>query len=113
MAEHEEHKDEHGGGSHGGGGHGGGHGGGGHAEGEHEGAPEWLISFADNVALMMGFFVILLAMNLKKPTAGGIGGEGQNGGPPSEQMIDFVIAMRQSFHTPFDLNSDEPAEEPF
>ena len=43
----------------------GGHGGGGHEEG-HEGGTEWLISFADNVALMMGFFVILLAMNMAK-----------------------------------------------
>ncbi|MCL4212087.1 MAG: hypothetical protein KJZ68_15650, partial [Phycisphaerales bacterium] len=45
------------------GGHGHGHGGGGHEEG-HEGAPEWLISFADMVMLMMGFFVILFALNV-------------------------------------------------
>lgn len=66
--EHDSHGEE--GGSHGGGGHGGGapHGGGAHEE--HEGAPEWLISFADNVALMMGFFVILLAMNMG-PKGGG------------------------------------------
>jgi flagellar motor protein MotB len=111
MADHEEHKDDHGG-SHGGGGHGG-HGGGGHAEGEHEGAPEWLISFADNVALMMGFFVILLAMNMQKPKAGGIGGEAQMGGTPTTEMIDFVIAMRKEFNNPIDLNSDDPAEAPF
>src|SRR6185295_16371327 len=79
----------HGGGGHGGGGHGGG---GGHEEG-HEGAPEWLISFADNVALIMGFFVILLAMNMAKKTAGGIGGEANMGGHPNEanSMIDFAI----------------------
>ncbi|MGE3108481.1 MAG: flagellar motor protein MotB [Phycisphaerales bacterium] len=106
------HGEEHGGGhgGHGGGGHG--HGGGGHAEGEHEGAPEWLISFADNVALMMGFFVILLAMNMQKPTAGGLGGVDKN--PASEQpdnaMLDFVIAMRQAFHNPIDMNGSDPNE---
>ena len=113
MAEHEEHKEGHGGGgSHGGGGHGG-HAGGGHAEGEHEGAPEWLISFADNVALMMGFFVILLAMNMQKPKAGGIGGEAQMGGAPTTDMVDFVIAMRKEFNNPIDLKSDDPEEAMF
>lgn len=116
MAENEQHKEGHhegGGGSHGGGGHGGGgHGGGGHAEGEHEGAPEWLISFADNVALMMGFFVILLAMNMQKPKTGGVGGEAQMGGSPSAEMLDFVITMRKEFNNPVDLNSDNPAEAP-
>lgn len=107
MAEHEEHKEEHGGGGHGG--HGG-HGGGGHEE--HEGAPEWLISFADNVALMMGFFVILLAMNMQKPKAGGIGGEKEMGGQPTDKMLDFVITMRKEFNNPIDLDSDNPAEAP-
>ena len=40
--------------------------GGGHDE-EHEGAPEWLISFADMVMLIMGFFVILFALNMSPP----------------------------------------------
>ncbi|MEX2218633.1 MAG: flagellar motor protein MotB [Phycisphaerales bacterium] len=82
---------------------------------EHEGAPEWLISFADNVALMMGFFVILLAMNMKEPTTGGIGGKEQHGGAPEDntRMVDFVIAMREAFNTPFDLKSSDPAEEVF
>jgi outer membrane protein OmpA-like peptidoglycan-associated protein len=112
MAEHEKtekHEEGHGGGSHGGGGHGGGgHGGGEHEE--HEGAPEWLISFADNVALMMGFFVILLAMNMKKETAGGIGGEKAMGGRPSNEMADFVLAMREGFNNPVNVNSTNPAE---
>ncbi len=112
----EEHKDEHGGGEGHGGGHGGGgHGGGGHAGGaheEHEGAPEWLISFADNVALMMGFFVILLAMNMDKPAAGGVGGEDKYpSSTPSEKMTDFAIEMREAFHNKVDINSTDPHEQ--
>src|SRR5213075_3052629 len=82
---------------------------------EHEGAPEWLISFADNVALMMGFFVILLAMNMKEVTTGGIGGKQDNGGAPDNntKMVDFVISVREAFHNEFDLNSRDPAEEVF
>jgi flagellar motor protein MotB len=115
----DEHKEEHAGGEdHGGGGHGGGgggHGGGGHGGGggsheEHEGAPEWLISFADNVALMMGFFVILLAMNMQKPSMGGIGGEGKYPSEVSPEMEDFAIAMREAFNHPVDINSNDPRE---
>ncbi len=112
----DEHKEEHaaeghgsGGGGHGKhGGHGGGHGGGDHEE--HEGAPEWLISFADNVALMMGFFVILLAMNMSKPAAGGVGGEGKFPAETSPEMEDFALALRAAFNTPVDINSTNPNE---
>lgn len=111
----EHHDDEHGGHGkgHGGGGHGGGgHGGGGHAEGEHEGAPEWLISFADNVALMMGFFVVLLAMNMSKPDSAG-GAEGPTDGKAAaasseEQMLDWAIGIREAFNNPVD--SSNPAD---
>lgn len=111
---HESHDAGHSSGhSHGGGGHGGGgHGGGGGHEEAHEGAPEWLISFADNVALMMGFFVILLAMNMKEPTAGGIGGKEEHGGQPNSKMLDAAIAIRQAFNSPVDLNSNNPDDLP-
>lgn len=105
MAEHEE---EHGdgedhGGGHGGGGHGGGgHGGGSHEE--HEGAPEWLISFADNVALMMGFFVILLAMNMGPKADPKQGGEPSEtnaaDGGPSARVLDMILSIREGFNNP-------------
>lgn len=107
MAEHE-HDEKSGGHGGGHGGHGAAHGGGGHEE--HEGAPEWLISFADNVALLMGFFVILLAMNMAKPKMGGIGGEDKYPSPDSEQMMDLIIGIRRAFHSPIDMHSDDPAE---
>lgn len=93
--------------------HKGGHGahGGGHEEG-HEGAPEWLISFADNVALMMGFFVILLAMNMAKSSVGGGGKKGEHGEVPKseESMLDFAIAVREAFNNPVDINSSDPRD---
>ncbi|MFM9997013.1 MAG: flagellar motor protein MotB [Phycisphaerales bacterium] len=105
MAEHEQHEEKHASGGHGGGGHGGG----GHAEGEHEGAPEWLISFADNVALLMGFFVILLAMNMKEPTAGGVGGH-ENFPSETDRELDLIIGIREAFNTPIDMDSADPHE---
>jgi chemotaxis protein MotB len=100
-----EHEEGHGGGGHG---HGGGHGGG-HEE-HHEGAPEWLISFADNVALMMGFFVILLAMNMG-PKGGGEG-QGPDGGAQAKEnwVADMILGIREAFNNPVDPNN--PAESP-
>lgn len=122
MSEHEKDKHAHegggshggGGGSHGGGGHGHGPGGGGHEEG-HEGAPEWLISFADMVMLIMGFFVILLAMNMgPKATA-------VQGGEPSEKeahantaesrYADLVLSIREGFNSKVDPFGSDPSEE--
>lgn len=82
-----------------------------HAEHEHE--EGWIVSFADNVLLMMGFFVILLAMNMKEPQAGGIGGiDGPNSPQPTRQWLDMVIAIREAFHGRVDMNSTDPREAP-
>lgn len=105
MSDHEHNQSAgHGGGHHRRGGHHHHHGG---SHEEHEGAPEWLISFADNVMLQMGFFVILLALNLKEPTTGGIGGKDRNGDPPAA-LLDAAIAIREAFNNPVDLTSTDP-----
>ncbi len=103
------------------GGHGGGHGGGGHEdegshEEHHEGAPEWLISFADNVALMMGFFVILLAMSMA-PKGDAHASKGQHDdeqGTPEKQndlqLARFVVAVRQAFNNPVDFSTPDPRD---
>jgi outer membrane protein OmpA-like peptidoglycan-associated protein len=76
----------------------------------HEGAPEWLISFADNVMLQMGFFVILLALAMKGSSAGGLAKEGKRtsgGGSPTPDQLDFAIAVREAFNNPVDINSTD------
>jgi outer membrane protein OmpA-like peptidoglycan-associated protein len=113
MSDHGSHDDGHGKKKSHGGGHGHGHGGGGHAEGEHEGAPEWLISFADMVMLMMGFFVILFALNVqpKGGNAGG-GGEQTEGVANDPNMLDFALAVRDAFNNPVSVNSTDPNDQP-
>ncbi len=112
MSDHDkEHDEEKGhGGGHGGGGHG--HGGGGHEE--HEGVPEWMISFADNTALMMGLFVILLAMNMGPKATSVMGGDPSEKASyeaaSSNNMLDLVISVRQAFNNPVDMNSTNPKE---
>jgi outer membrane protein OmpA-like peptidoglycan-associated protein len=92
------------------GGYGIGHGGGGHDE-EEGGAPEWLISFADMVMLLMGFFVILFALNVQ-PKGGNPGGGGaeSDGAAMEVQEIDpeLIEAVRRAFHNP--LNPDDPRD---
>lgn len=108
-----EHKEGQGGGGHGGGGHGKKHHH--HGHGHHEEHEEgWIVSFADNVLLMMGFFVILLAMNMG-PKATGPEAEGEPGASsasaPSEQMLDFAIAVREAFNNPVQLDSTDPEDQ--
>lgn len=110
MAEDHDKHDEGGhGGGHGGGGHGGGHGGGEHEE---SGAPEWLISFADNAVLMMGFFVVLLAMNMGPKGGGNSEGEATSDASQNAQMLDLVIGIREAFNNKVDINSTDPSDAP-
>ncbi len=87
--------------------------GGAHEEHE-EGVPEWVVSFADNALLQMGFFVILLAMNLKEPTSGGVGGKDEfgPGATSNERMLDMVIGVREAFNNPVKLDTNNPNDIP-
>ena len=122
MAGHDDH----------GGSGGGAHGGGGHDKEhkahkkhgphppheEHEEPAEWIVSFADNALLQMGFFVILLALNLK-PAAGSGGGPPQpaeasasSSAAPSSALLDGAIAIREAFNNPINMNSTNPNDLP-
>lgn len=76
-----------------------------HAEHEHE--EGWIVSFADNVLLMMGFFVILLAMNM--------GPKGSSDAAPAstadDRLLDVAIAVREAFHNPVDMSSLAPEDQ--
>ena len=107
--------DDHG--KHDGGHHGapGGHGGG-HEEEEEAGAPEWLISFADMVMLLMGFFVILFALNVQ-PKGGNPGGGGEENEGVAHQPLEidpeFIESVRKAFGNPLDpQNPEEPTPQP-
>ena len=71
-------------------------------------------TFADNVALMMGFFVILLAMNMGPkgtPVQGGEPDEINNGmGGASSRADDIIISIREGFNSPIDAKSSDPNE---
>ena len=91
------------------------HGGGGGHGGSHEehegGAPEWMISFADNVALLMGFFVIMLAFSMgPKGTSNNAPNEGEAAGP-SPEYLDAVLSIREAFNNPVDLSSVNPDDQ--
>lgn len=118
--EHDAHGDAaHGGGGHddhGGGGHKGGHGGhGGHGGGheEHEeGVPEWVVSFADNALLQMGFFAILLAMNMGLKATGPVDPKDTNPGVmESDSFLDMAIEIRKAFNNPVNIDSTNPNEQ--
>jgi len=81
----------------------------------HEGAPEWLISFADMVMLMMGFFVILFALNFTPKQVNASSGAPVDDGEqpsPTPDMIDFAIAVRKAFNNEVDLASTNPKDRP-
>ena len=86
--------------------------GGGHDDDEHDGAPEWLISFADMVMLIMGFFVILFALNATQPAKAGAEGDSDGDGSsatvPFDRWAEFVWNTRKAFGNPIDLNTSDP-----
>ncbi len=72
-----------------------------------------MISFADNTALMMGLFVILLALNMgPKATKAAEGAPADKPSPSSAEMLDFAIGIREAFNNPVDPNSTDPHEQP-
>jgi len=79
-----------------------------HLHEEHEHEEGWIVSFADNVLLMMGFFVILLAMNM--------GPKGSSDGPAGEtaddRIADVAIAVREAFHNPVSMDSAIAEDQP-
>jgi len=84
---------------------------GGDHEEEHDGAPEWLISFADMVMLIMGFFVILYALNATPPQQAGAEGDssGDSGSSvPFDRWAEFVWETREAFGNPIDMNTTDP-----
>ncbi len=78
-----------------------------HRHEEHEHEEGWIVSFADNVLLMMGFFVIMLAMNM------GPKGKSDAEGPSSssDRMLDLAIAVRAGFNNPLSLDSKDPSDQ--
>lgn len=86
-----------------------------HDEGEHGGAPEWLISFADNTALLMGFFVIMLALNMAPkssgaPSASDSESQAAKEAGQSAEALDWAIGVRAAFNNPVNVNSTDPRD---
>lgn len=78
-----------------------------HRHEEHEHEEGWIVSFADNVLLMMGFFVIMLAMNMGPK--GKSDAEGATAS--SDRMLDLAIAVRAGFNNPLSLDSKDPNDQ--
>jgi outer membrane protein OmpA-like peptidoglycan-associated protein len=80
-------------------------------EEEEEGAPVWLISFADLVMLILGFFVILYALNATPPVRAGAQGESDgyaSASVPFDKWAEFVWNTRKAFGNPIDLDTTDP-----
>ncbi len=82
-----------------------------HRHEEHEHEEGWIVSFADNVLLMMGFFVILLALNMGPKGGGESEGEGSGSPANNTRLLDFAIAVRSAFNNPVKLDSSDPADQ--
>ena len=68
-----------------------------HAHEEHEHEEGWIVSFADNVLLQMGFFVILLAMNMGTKASGPVTeGEGTTAAMISARTGGFIPSPRKN-----------------
>jgi outer membrane protein OmpA-like peptidoglycan-associated protein len=80
-----------------------------HAHPEHEHEEGWIVSFADNVLLMMGFFVILLAMNMGPK---GKSDSESSGSTSEDRLLDVAIAVREAFHNPVSVTSLAPEDQP-
>ncbi|MBA4027562.1 MAG: hypothetical protein C0475_00170 [Planctomyces sp.] len=77
-----------------------------HRHEEHEHEEGWIVSFADNALLQMGFFVILLALNMGEKAKGPADPDGPEGGAAmSAAMLDGVISIREAFNNPVTLDS--------
>jgi flagellar motor protein MotB len=76
-----------------------------HRHEEHEHEEGWIVSFADNVLLMMGFFVIMLAMNM------GPKGVLVTSPEAEDRIADLAIAVRAGFNNPLDMTSTKPEDQ--
>jgi len=61
---------------------------------------------------MMGFFVILLAMNMAPKGTGKSVGPNTEDAKNTEEMLDFVLGIREAFNNKVDINSKDPTDAP-
>jgi len=76
---------------------------------EHEHEEGWIVSFADNVLLMMGFFVILLAMNMGPKGSADAAAASESA---DDRLIDMAIAIREGFNSPVNMDSKDANDLP-
>lgn len=71
-----------------------------------------MIFFSGEGVLMVGFFVILLAMNMGPKGSGTTVGDQAADKADSAEMMDFIIGMREAFNNEVDVNSADPGDAP-